>query len=441
MTDLVVDRLRIRGPGAHRLATVASRALPTALGHALADLADGTLGPLSITLDLDPADYDDATLAVLWADRIRAAALAAGARPRSEGAWQGGPPDDAARPGPDVGASPGKTRAGEADDGTGDGLAAAALAWLDAGTPTSTVPLVLAALTDRVTATILAARIGPTAADRLVRALERCATRGTPRRRPGSPPTTPRATATDEAAHRPDVAPGTAERTGSASRVPPKAADDWRTDCADDGEPPADEVAARLTATADALHPHLDLAAADDGAASSADLRRATRVAGVVLLYPWLADLCRDAEALHPLAEPTHARRLALAVLADGPDPEPGLLDDPLVLFLAGAGTPTTPTGATPAPTFAPLDPEPLARATAAVLAGFAALLRGFERLSPSFVRASWLVRPGLLDTDRDPARLLAAPLPLDVILRLLPYPVSLLRLPWTPPLTVRFVL
>ena len=63
----------------------------------------------------------------------------------------------------------------------------------------------------------------------------------------------------------------------------------------------------------------------------------------------------------------------------------------------------------------------------------------GFERSSESFVRASWIVRAGLLDTDRDPVLLTAATHPLDVLLPRLPYPVGLLKLPWSPPVTVRF--
>lgn len=65
MTDVVVDRLRIRGADGRRLATVAARSLPIALERAFADIEDTTLGQLSVDLHLDPADYDDATLAVL----------------------------------------------------------------------------------------------------------------------------------------------------------------------------------------------------------------------------------------------------------------------------------------------------------------------------------------------------------------------------------------
>jgi len=426
MTDIVVDRLRIRGGDARRLATIAARTLPAALDDALADLDDGALGPLSVTLDLDPADYDDATLALLWADRIRTVALAAGARRRATAGPGVGPADDAARSGPGVGSGRHARGLRAADAGAFgvealvvETLAATASGWLEAGAPVGAMPVALAALAADAVAVAVAARLGPTSAARLVRALER---RATWIRHPvhdaDAEPTRPRSGPAD----------ATADDRSSTDRAEPE-----RPNAPD--APPGDEPARRLAVAARALRPHLDLAAADDGAASSADLRQATRVAGVVLLYPWLADLCRDAQAVHPNAEPVHARRLTLAVLADGADLDPALLDDPLVLFLAGA-----PDDAPPSSALAPLEVEPLAAAADAVLAGFAAQLRGFQRSSPSFVRASWVVRAGLLDTDTDPARLLGQTLPLDVVLHLLPYPVSLLRLPWTPPLIVRFV-
>ncbi len=80
MTDVAVDRLRIRGPGARRLAAVAARELPAALERALGDLDDVRLDTITVRLDLDPDEYDDTTLAVLWADAIRVQVLAAGGR-------------------------------------------------------------------------------------------------------------------------------------------------------------------------------------------------------------------------------------------------------------------------------------------------------------------------------------------------------------------------
>jgi hypothetical protein len=156
-------------------------------------------------------------------------------------------------------------------------------------------------------------------------------------------------------------------------------------------------------------------------------------VAGLVILYPWLADLCRDAETWHPHHDPAALRRLTLAVLA-GPE-DLGLADDPLVIFLAGAGPDAPPSSA-----LGPLEARTqVAAAADGVLAQFANLLPGFERSTPGFVRASWIVRAGLLEHRRDPVRLIAETSPLDVVMPLLPYPLGLLRLPWTAPLTVGF--
>lgn len=183
-----------------------------------------------------------------------------------------------------------------------------------------------------------------------------------------------------------------------------------------------------VTDVAAALRTVLGLAGAE-----AVDLALTTRVAGIVLVHPWLADLCRTAEALCPGVDPVHARRVALAALADPADT--GLVDDPLVVLLAGAGSDPT-----PAAFLAPLDAADDVRAAAEdVAVRFAALLPGFERSTPAFVRSGWLVRPGVLDLTTGPVRLVARSLPLDVVLSRLPYPVTLLRLPWTPPVTVRF--
>ncbi len=54
-------------------------------------------------------------------------------------------------------------------------------------------------------------------------------------------------------------------------------------------------------------------------------------------------------------------------------------------------------------------------------------------------MRDQWVVRLGLLDATTTPARLVAATHPLDVLLPKLPYPVALFKLPWSPPVSVRF--
>lgn len=419
MTDVVVDRVRIRGTGAHRLAAVAARALPAALEDALADLADGALDSLDVRLDLDPADYDDATLAVLWADRIRSAALAAGAQLR--GSSDPSPePTDATATHP-LGPAAVRDDARGVGSATGTEAHAAAIRdWLEVGAPATAVPRCVAALAEASVADAVLARLGASGARELARALNALATQSRATLLVG--PRFP-----DPAA---DPQPGDAPaRHAPADPLPVAAA------AGAAGSPPSRPASREVVAGAAAVHPHLELAVAADPTAPTADLAAASVAAGLVLCYPWLADLCRDAERHHRHAEPSHVRRVALAVLAAGPGDHADLLDDPLVRFLAGADA-----DAGAASALAWLDTEPLAELADAVLARFAALLRGFERSTPTFVRASWLLRPGVLDTDRDPVRLLAATMPVDVVLHLLPFPVSLLRLPWTPPLSVRFV-
>ena len=53
MTDLAVDRLRLRGPATRRLADVAARYLPTALEQVFADVEDIELERVAVRLDLD----------------------------------------------------------------------------------------------------------------------------------------------------------------------------------------------------------------------------------------------------------------------------------------------------------------------------------------------------------------------------------------------------
>ena len=57
-----------------------------------------------------------------------------------------------------------------------------------------------------------------------------------------------------------------------------------------------------------------------------------------------------------------------------------------------------------------------------------------------SLCAGSGFVRAGVLDREREPARLTAATHPLDVVLARVPYPLELFALPWCPMLTVRFL-
>ena len=159
-----------------------------------------------------------------------------------------------------------------------------------------------------------------------------------------------------------------------------------------------------------------------------------TRAAGLVLLYPWLPEHCRRTERLHPRLDPLDVREAALAALVAPDDPD--LADDVLIGFLAGRADLVTRRDRTRVP----LAHEGEVRESAAeVLASYVSLLPGFENSSAQFIRENWIARRGVLDLDRDPALLTAATHPLDVVLPRLPYPIGLLKLPWSPSLSVRF--
>ena len=409
-TAIAIDRLRLRGPQAARLASVAARALPGALERALADLGDVEVSGLHVVLDLDPAAYDDETLAVLWADLIRAEIVRTlpvdGAGGPSSGSF--GPRGSAAGTGAYAAAAPSVP--------TAERLVADARLWLATGpAPGGRVPAALLALADPVLAREVAAVLGHVTWARLVRTLDRLL----PAVRPG--PDTPRAVAADPT----DVAGGGPDPVDPAvpvDSVGPPATDPSATDAADDDRPAAPGVPAQLTVLA-------ELRAGEPG---DLDPAAVTRAAGLVLLYPWLADHCRLAESLHPGLDPVVVREAALASLLD----DQALVDDPLVRLLAGRPDPATDERVDRAPLERA---DEVAASAERVLAAFAALLPGFHDSSPGFVREAWLSRLGVLDLGRDPVLLTAATHPLDVLLPMLPYPLGLVKLPWTPPLSMRF--
>jgi hypothetical protein len=412
MTDVAVDTLRLRGPHARRLAAVAARALPAALERAMAGVGDVRLDRVEVSLDLDPADYDDETLAILWADAIRARVLATTPSPR--------PPTRLA---PSVtAAAPVRTPApAEVLAEVRDWLAAAGRPPLRRP---SILPAAVVALGDPVVARAVRAVAGPGEWARLLAALDN-ALRTTETVAPEGedPPLTVESEVTEPAAPAP-VAPSGPVAGAAGAWVPAR------------GERVA--VLDMLAALAELTAAHAGPAdpatvAATVTPAVGVDLATVTRSAGLVLLYPWLADHCRQAQALHPDLDGLDVREAALAAIVDPADPT--LADDPLVGLLAGRLD-------------APVErrvrveldrQDEVAASGARVLASFAVLLPGFGNSTGMFVRDSWIRRLGVVHRDRDPALLVAATHPLDVVLPLLPYPFGLVKLPWSPPLSVRF--
>ncbi|MEX5301247.1 contractile injection system tape measure protein [Kocuria sabuli] len=390
---------------------MAATVLPRALERALADVGDVTVD--RVVVELDVADHDDETLAVLWADAIRAGVLTA-APAASSGPGSQDPPrrstTASARSHPDSVAA---VRAWLAPDATARRRLPAALLTLGdlrtAAAVRDRLPAAEWAQVSRRLATLLGLSPHPPPPDDVG----------------GSAPALP-----GPARLLDPVQPGTASPLPRPPEpVQPDATSPTRplTSPAPEaatGPEPERDVLALLAALAELME-------VDDG---GLPLDGLTRAAGLVLLYPWLGDHCRRAEDLHPGLDPLDVREAALGAVVDPDDPVAA--DDPLVRLLAGRPDPLEPARRTRVPL--PALPE-VAASAATVLASFAAQLPGFERSTESFVRHSWITRLGVLDNDRDPPLLTAAAHPLDVLLPLLPYPVGLLKLPWSPPLTVRF--
>jgi hypothetical protein len=158
---------------------------------------------------------------------------------------------------------------------------------------------------------------------------------------------------------------------------------------------------------------------------------RWSRVGGLAFLYPWLADYLAEQPPLLGLAA-VQARLWALVALAEPADPS--LVHDPLVRLLAGDDLEREREEAP-----APEGLDALEQPAQAVLAAFAAALPGFGESTPGFVRAHFLARGALVEPlPEEGFRLVLEPAPLDPILELLPYPVDSFRLPWSPVVLVR---
>lgn len=413
MTDLVVDRLRIRGPRARRLAQVAARHLPAALEAALADIDDLTLGTLAVRLDLDPADYDGETLAVLWAAAIRTEVLAAGGRTSRPAAHCPAP-------------TPAVARRGAMSHPVAE-IATVAQAWLghasDAGSPPPALPPAMLSLTDPAVADAVASALGR---DRWTQLLARMALAlGLNRGRPDGVPPSPRNGHRGSGTTDGDPVSGGSPQPKDSGSDPSDGPD---RPARSDAQPGAEGDAAHARAVEVARR--LEVVAELTAGREDHDLAALTQVAGLVLLWPWLADLCREAERLHPNSTPHLVRASALALLADPDRPE--LVADPFVRLLAGV-----PEGRDVDSTRDPL--RGLAEPADLTLRDFAGLLPGFGTSSPRFVRDQWVLRLGLVDASATPAALVAATHPLDVLLTALPYPVTLFKLPWSALVSVRF--
>jgi hypothetical protein len=380
------------------------------------------VGDVSVRLEFDPRDYDDVTIAVLWADQIgasveRAAAAAAGLDRRGDALADtgrngaGGQPapsepgrrdmPSAAQPGCDLGSAPRDPRMVGARPP--EPWAVALLGLAEAGDRDALVRLAGALLDPRLREPLLDAFV-PARAAAIARHLRELAS-------PAGAGDGAGADAHPERAAR-------AEDRGAAKRSAHHPA------AARDGADGVDTT--RLLEAAELLRDAREIAL------PLASGLLATSCSGLVLTYPWLGPLLTAAAAARPSLDPVAARRIALAAIVT-PDPNAAICADPLIRLLAGDDLAVAPE---------PLAKDPGAQAAQdaaqALLRRLAVALPGFTRSSPEFVRRELIVRPGTLDLAADPVRIALASAALDVVLALLPYPLGMFRLAWTPTLTIR---
>ncbi|MFF1509275.1 contractile injection system tape measure protein [Streptomyces sp. NPDC058326] len=407
-----------------RLCRLAAERLPAVLGRALGGEPGGgehvpevRVDRLVVPLGFDPADHDDDTVLLLWAEHIRAAVA------HRLSVTPAGPVTRGPRA---PGRSPASTPASPPPEpaSTGSGMPSVG--------PGTTGP-----------ATVVPTRPARIPAVRPEETDQRWEPFTDGRHRPVPPaPTSPEA-----ADGGPDRAAPAGRPDGGASAPPlPAAGAEVRVDL------PGQAPAAR-TARPGEPAPYEPAVPSGLRAVPAAPARTGVRPApaggplssragGVVLLHPWLAGYVHEATRLLrasgaaalATATETDLRRIALGALAGPADP--GTPGDPLILLLAGAARASE----------APADGEPVTRevpeevagAAEGVLREFAAALPGFGRSSPGYLRAGFLLREAVLETAPGGViRVDLAPLPLDPVLARLPYPVGSFALPWSPPVRV----
>jgi Contractile injection system tape measure protein len=490
VSDATLDliRLRCRAPCAltrealalrGRLATTAHVHLPGALDRAIDDGGGRRVfvDRLEVTLEFDPADYDDVTVAALWAGRV--------ARALAE--------VDTGAPGVRVFADDRAFIGAALESVLEHGSLDAVFAELGAGTGTVDSMRFIAAFGDRQRLTALLdtlvadegvarrlyAQLRPEQRHAVVSALRGERPWRTLAQAPGIAQsiTDTRESADEEAQHEgvgPGLVPdGRVPEPGATAApggplpggleggllAPAPSPSVWHSAIAH----AARERAARVdfksnhtgadTRAAPAAGPSPSaggLAAASspairaNGSTPPADAtvtpagtdatpeRWVSAAGGLVLLYPWLADFLVG-PLPHPLpAIPNPAvaaRRWALAALVD--DDADGFLDDPVVRVLAG----DDPAARRPPVATRIIErPEVFDTARAHVLTSFARSLPGFERSSADYVRHWFVRREAVVEPVADGVmRITLEPGPLDLLLDRLPYPLGAVRFPWTP--------
>ena len=368
------------------------------------------LGRLTVRLELDPSDYDDETLAILWASRIREAVIAAGVAIDEPDPIEPADAPSAEPPVPPTAAGVPNRHPGEVP-----ALARAALRG-DAGARSALARAIVA--DGRAIARALESALGRADRERLLDALTGATGGASTIPEPPGPVTDDRAeTATGAGL-------GAAQRM---RRRRPAPEGSWPRRLAAAAR--RNLAAAGLGATTDSpLRPRAGRPSPRPGRRNSAEPAQPSALAGIPLLWPWLAEHLSAAVERMPGLDPIDARRIALAGLV--PD-RATAVDDPVVRLLAGDDLGSEPSLVVVGPD----EQEAAIERSEAVLAAFAAALPGFAASTPGFIRREFLVRPGVVERDAAPILVRLGRLPLDPILTRLPYPVGVFRLPWTPPI------
>jgi len=393
-----------------RLERVARSELGRALDAQVAVDAPVSLGRLTVRLELDPDDYDDRTLAILWAGRIREA-IAAATNAASTATGRTSPVD---APSPDDHGNEGARGLDELLPPLarrailGDAAAATAIARAIRADPARVGRELRTALSAPERRALLRMLEGGGAGGR-----------GRPLRPFPGPPVSGRLRSVRRSEPR------------TATRLPAHmswtaglviASRRWLAGRSREAAigliPPRTHVPARPKP-------------ARRGLATPADRRLRSQVAGLGLLWPWLtAQLEAASDRLRRL-DPAEARRLALAALVPGMS---AAVDDPVIRLLAGDDPATDPS------LIVVTEGDLLlaAEGAAEVLEAFGAALPGFAGSTQDFIGHEFLVRVGVVNPADDPVTVTAAPLPLDPALTQLRYPIAAFRLPWTRPVTLR---
>lgn len=420
MTDVAIDQLTLRchaeaGAGQRALATrrrlenIARSFLPGALEQSLGDL-DVSIDRLDVAIDFDVAQYDDSTVATLWASRVRRAVT--DQAPLLEPGLNHSAPSASGH------LSAGQAAAGDID-------LCVHLAMETAAGVAGHFPQLIALLHQDWLARELFNRLTPSQRHAVIEALETWLQDRSMVESPvqdlGEPPTAGATRIGSRLGVFAGAAAAEAENAGILAEP------DWRR-----WWQLAAQNSLSSTRLRSDLQPTTQLGDTspqrEDVKSSPQPTLMVSGAGGLLLMWPWLQKLSTRAGQALPI-DPVAARRLALAA-AVGTDSS-----DPLVGLLAGDHPAERPAAihVTKAQALA------IDQAAEWCVAAFTAAIAGFEKSSRQFI-VDELLRRRAQFRYREHAEVVSVllePRPLDIVLDRLPFPLTVLRLPWTPLISV----